>query len=297
MCQGGGVDDVTLPPHPPTTPHGEPVPDARAAAVATADPHVLATDALANLRDVGGRTTSDGRTVRRGVAFRSAELRAPAVADDPVVARLGVRTVVDLRTSAERAAAPDVLPAGATGVHADVLAAAPDAPAADLGEILRRPQEAQRVLTELDPPAAMRRTYVDLVTSDAGRDGYATLVRRFLDPAAGPVLYHCTAGKDRTGWGTSVLLLALGVDEADVRDEYLAVNPAVRAMYGPFLQRFADVGGDPDLLAPLLEVREAYLDAALGAVAERFGTFGGYLRDGLGLRDDEVAALRDVLLA
>lgn len=290
------MDDATLPPHPPTTPHGEPVPDARAAAVATADPHVLATDALANLRDVGGRTTADGRTVRRGVAFRSAELRAPAVADDPVVSGLGVRTVVDLRTAAERTAAPDVLPAGATGVHADVLAAAPDAPAADLGEILQRPQEAQRVLTALDPPAAMRRTYVDLVTSDAGRAGYATLLRTLLDPAAGPVLYHCTAGKDRTGWGTSVLLLALGVDEADVRDEYLAVNPAVRAMYAPFLRRFADVGGDPDLLAPLLEVHEAYLDAALAAVTEHFGTFDAYLRDGLGLTDDELTALRDALL-
>lgn len=290
------MDDPTLPPHPPTTPHGEPVPDARAAAVAAADPHVLATDVLANLRDVGGRTTPDGRTVRRGVAFRSAELRAAAVADDPVVARLGVRTVVDLRTSAERVAAPDVLPAGATGLHADVLAAAPDAPAADLSEILQRPQEAQRVLAALDPPAAMRRTYVDLVTSDAGRAGYATLVRRFLDPAAGPVLYHCTAGKDRTGWATTVLLLATGVEEEQVREEYLAVNPAVRAMYAPFLQQFADVGGDPDLLVPLLQVREEYLDAALGAVAERFGSFGGYLRDGLGLRDDEVATLRDVLL-
>ena len=143
---------------------------------------------------------------------------------------------------------------------------------------------------------AMRRTYIDLVTGDPGRAGYATLLRSFLDPAAGSVLYHCTAGKDRTGWGTSVLLLALGVDEADVRDEYLAVNPALDAMYAPFLQRFADVGGDPGLLAPLLEVREEYLDAALGAVAEGFGGFGGYLRDGLGLTADEVAALRAVLL-
>ena len=288
-------DDVTLPPHPPTTPTGEPAPDPRGA-VTTRDPHVVASRTLANLRDVGGRPTADGRTVRRGVAYRSAELRAPAIADDPVIAGLGVRTVVDLRTAAERAALPDVLPAGARGLHADVLELTPQAPAADLTEILRRPQEAQAVLAALEPAVQMRRTYVDLVVADAGRAGYAALLRRFLDADATPVLYHCTAGKDRTGWATTVLLLAAGVDEAGARDEYLAVNPAVRAMYAPLLERFADVGGDPGLLVPLLEVREEYLDAALGAMVERFGSFDGYLRDGLRLAADEVAALREALV-
>lgn len=286
------ADDATLPPHPPTTPHGEPAPDARRGVQAAHDPHVIASDVVANLRDVGGRATADGRTVRRGVLLRSAELRAPAIADDPGVAALGVRTVVDLRTGAERDALPDVLPAGTRGLHADVLALDPQAPAADLSEILRRPQEAGEVLAALEPATQMRRTYVNLVTSDAAREGYARLLREVLDPAAAPVLYHCTAGKDRTGWATTILLLLAGVDEAGAREEYLAVNPAVRAMYAPLLEQFAAVGGDPSLLLPLLEVREEYLDAALDAVAEHHGSFDAYVRDGLGLTDDEVAALR-----
>lgn len=290
-------DDATLPPHPPTTPTGEPVPDPHlAAAVTGADPHVVATGALANLRDIGGRATADGRTVRRGVAFRSAELRAPAIADDPVVVGLGVRTVVDLRTDAERTAAPDVLPPGARGIHVDVLDLDPQAPAFDTGELLRRPQEAGAVLTALDPAGRMRQTYVDLVVGDAARSGYATLLRALLDPAAGPVLYHCTAGKDRTGWATTVLLLTAGVSEAAAREEYLAVNPTVRAMYAPLLDQFAAVGGDPALLVPLLEVRGEYLDAALGAVGEHFGSLDGYLRDGLGLASEEVEALRATLV-
>ncbi|WP_318241466.1 tyrosine-protein phosphatase [Cellulomonas avistercoris] len=288
-------DDATLPPHPPTTPTGEPVPDPRGAA-ADADPHVVVSTSLANLRDVGGWATADGRTVRRGVAFRSAELRAPAIADDPAIAALGVGTVVDLRTEAERAALPDVLPAGARGVHADVLALDPQAPAFDPGELLRRPQEAGEVLAALDPAGRMRQTYVDLVVGDAARTGYATLLRELLGDTAAPVLYHCTAGKDRTGWATTVLLLAVGVGEADARTEYLAVNPAVRAMYAPLLQQFAAVGGDPRLLVPLLEVREEYLDAALGAVREHFGSVDGYLRDGLGLGADEVGALHATLV-
>ncbi|MCC2314330.1 tyrosine-protein phosphatase [Cellulomonas xiejunii] len=289
-------DDVTLPPHPPTTPTGEPAPDARSA-LATVDPHVVASEHLANLRDIGGRATADGGTVRRGVAFRSAELRAPTIADDPVLAGLGVRTVVDLRTAAERAALPDVLPAGARGIHADVLAVTQDAPAADFAEMLRRPDEASRVLAELDPAAQMRRTYVDLVVGDLGRAGYATLLRQIIDPPATPVLYHCTAGKDRTGWATTVLLLTAGVDEDGVREEYLGVNAAVDAMYAPLLRQFASVGGDPALLVPLLQVHEEYLDAALDAMRTHFGTVDDYLRDGLRLTDEEVAALRATLVA
>ncbi|WP_240465641.1 tyrosine-protein phosphatase [Cellulomonas iranensis] len=287
-------DDVTLPPHPPTTPTGEPAPAPGAGT--THDPHVVASDVLANLRDVGGRRTADGRTVRRGVALRSAELRAQAIAADPAIAALGVRTVVDLRTAAERAAAPDVLPAGARGVHADVLTQDPQAPAADLTEVMAHPQRLEQALAALDPAARMRETYVDLVVGDAARAGWATLLRHVLDPAAGPVLYHCTAGKDRTGWATTVLLLAAGVDLDGVRAEYLAVNPTVRAMYGPLLHRFADAGGDPALLVPLLEVRAEYLDTALDAMADRFGSVDGYLTHGLGLADDEVTALRAALV-
>jgi protein-tyrosine phosphatase len=288
-------DDATLPPHPPTTPSGEPVPVPGHGAAH--DPHVLASDVLANLRDIGGRRTAEGRTVRRGVALRSAELRAAAIADDPAIAALGVRTVVDLRTDAERAAAPDVLPRGARGVHVDVLTLDPHAPAADLTQVMAQPQHLEATLAALDPAARMRETYVDLVVGDAARTGYATLLRAVLDQDAGPVLYHCTAGKDRTGWATTVLLLAAGVDHAGARAEYLAVNAAVRAMYGPLLHRFADAGGDPGLLVPLIEVREEYLDAALGALTSTFGTVEGYLHDGLGLTGPEVTALRAALVA
>lgn len=278
------MDDDVLPPHPPRT-----------AGTVVDDPHAVPTPALSNLRDIGGRATADGARVRRGVAYRSAELRSPAVADDPTVASLGLRTVVDLRTFAEHAVAPDVLPAGAQGVHLDVLALDPHAPAADLTQVLADPRLAEQVLADLDPAGQMVRTYVDLVAGAPARRGYATLLRRLLDPADRPLLYHCTAGKDRTGWATTVLLVVAGVDEDGVHEEYLAVNPTVRAMYAPLLDGFAAVGGDPELLVPLLEVREAYLEAALDATEEHYGGFDGYLRRGLGLHDAELAEIRAVL--
>ena len=124
---------------------------------------------------------------------------------------------------------------------------------------------------------------------------YAGFVRTVVDPTRTPVLFHCTAGKDRTGWAATILLLAAGVDEAGALDEFLAVNPAVRETFAPLLQQLAAAGGDPELLRPMLEVRAEYLQAALDTMHEQFGSFDGYLRDGLGLGDVEIEALRRTL--
>ena len=261
----------------------------------TADPHVLLSPAVTNLRDVGGRPTADGGRVATGVAYRSAELTAPSVATDAALADLGLRTVVDLRTAAERAARPDHVPAGATLVELDVLADLPEGAAAQLPALLTGGDA--DALAGLDLATQMLVVYRRLVVGDAARRAYAAFVRVVIDPERRPVLFHCTAGKDRTGWTATILLLAAGVDEADVREEFLAVNPAVRETFAPLLQQFGDAGGDPDLLRPLLEVRAEYLQAALDTMRERFGSFEGYLADGLGLSAIEIETLHRTMHA
>ena len=113
----------------------------------------------------------------------------------------------------------------------------------------------------------MLAVYRRLVVGDAARTAYAAFVRTVIDPERRPVLFHCTAGKDRTGWAATILLLAAGVDEAGAMEEFLAVNPAVRVTFAPLLEQLAAVGGDPELLRPLLEVRAEYLQAALSTPA------------------------------
>lgn len=261
----------------------------------TVDPHVLLSSAVTNLRDLGGRATADGGTVARGVAFRSAELSADDVVTDAALADLGIRTVVDLRTDAERGPRPDQLPAGATLLVLDALADLPGGAAAQLPALLADGDV--HVLADLDLAGEMLTVYRRLVTGGAARTAYAAFVRTVLDPERTPVLFHCTAGKDRTGWAATILLLAAGVDEAGAREEFLAVNPAVRATFAPLLQQLAAMGGDPELLRPLLEVRAEYLQTALSTVHDEFGSFQGYLTDGLGLSEVEVEALRRTLRA
>ncbi|WP_456786000.1 tyrosine-protein phosphatase [Cellulomonas sp. P5_C5] len=259
----------------------------------TVDPHILLSPAVTNLRDLGSRATADGGTVATGVAYRSAELADFSVTTDAALADLGIRTVVDLRTDAERSGRPDQLPAGARLVVLDALADMPEGAAAQLPTLLAGGDTA--VLADLDLAGQMLTVYRRLVVGRAARTAYAAFVRTVIDPEQRPVLFHCTAGKDRTGWAATILLLAAGVDEAGAMEEFLAVNPAVRVTFAPLLEQLAAVGGDPELLRPLLEVRAEYLQAALRTLHDEFGTFEAYLTDGLGLSPIEVEALRRTL--
>ncbi|MBO9556465.1 tyrosine-protein phosphatase [Cellulomonas sp.] len=259
------------------------------------DPHVVASAAVRNLRDLGGRPTSDGGSVVRGVAFRSAELAEDGVEGDPALAALGVRTVVDLRTRGEREVRPDHVPAGARHVVLDVLADLPTAAATQAAAVLSAPASLVETLAGVDVAEQMRATYRRLVVGDAARQAYAAFVRTVLDPDAVPVLFHCTAGKDRTGWAATILLLAAGVDEEGATAEFLAVNPAVRAVFAPLLAQLDGLGEDSSVLVPFLEVRPDYLQAALDEMRATFGSFDGYLSDGLGLSPVEIEGLRRTL--
>ncbi|MCW3841729.1 tyrosine-protein phosphatase, partial [Micromonospora yasonensis] len=113
-----------------------------------------------------------------------------------------------------------------------------------------------------------------------------------------PLLFHCSAGKDRTGWLSVVLLTALGVDEAAIRADYLRHNELTESLREVLLAAMTrqQPDLDPAIARPLLEVRPDYLDAAYDQVRRVYGSFGAYLRDGLGVTDATVAALRANLL-
>lgn len=107
------------------------------------------------------------------------------------------------------------------------------------------------------------------------------MLRDIIDTTDGAVLFHCTAGKDRSGWTTAVLLTVLGVDRATVTEDYLLSN------------QFRNASPDDQLNG----VRQSWLDAAFDQVNRTYGDFDTYVRDGLKLTDADVAALKAELLA
>ncbi|MER7762635.1 tyrosine-protein phosphatase [Streptomyces sp. NPDC097619] len=223
-------------------------------------------EGTANLRDAGGYRTADGRWVRMGEVYRSDALDKLTDADRATLRRLGIATVFDLRMRDEREKAPDRVPAGAEYVVADVFAGS-----GSFQVLPRTPEEAV---------AAMVTAERAMVGGEGGRKAYTRVfegIRRTADPRDGrAVLFHCTAGKDRTGWAGAALLTALGVPADTVMADYLASNDyrkaANEAVLGHLPPQQAAV------YKPLLDVRPEYLDAGHDELATRFGSFPAYLK-------------------
>jgi protein-tyrosine phosphatase len=239
-----------------------------------------------NFRDVTGPDSAyvaaDGRPLRRGVAFRSNELLLTA-ADAESLARLGITAVYDLRSDHEVQMHPDVAVPGATWTQLEVKGIPMDA------------------VTDLHDRATahdvMLRVYRGFVDVEGAREAFATLFREIAD-GTGAALFHCTAGKDRTGWASALLLHLAGVDDETILEDYLLTNSFSSATREKYLGLVREhLGADKvDVYERVMVADEAYLRAGYDAVAARYGDRLGYLRDGLGLDDGLLDRLRDRML-
>ena len=250
-----------------------------------------------NLRDLGGWPTRGAGRIRNGGVYRSAELNHLHDADLTAFAALGIRTVYDLRTTAETVDQPDNLPTGTRSVQLDVLADSADAAPAELHRIVAQPHLAHDLLGDGKAEAIFCRAYREIVGLPSARNAYRRLFEGMADPACRPCLYHCTTGKDRTGWATAALFLLLGVPDDAVMEEYLLTNTELLPSLQPVLDRFEAAGGDPRLLLPVLGVRSEYLLAALDEMHARYGSVEEYFDSGLEVSAETQAALRASLVA
>ncbi|MFE7750541.1 tyrosine-protein phosphatase [Streptomyces sp. NPDC057428] len=238
---------------------------------------------VVNLRDLGGIALGRDHRLRQGILLRSGQLSDFDAEHDLAVAALGIRTVVDLRTADERQWAPDRLPPGARLFVADVLGDNPGVAPARIRALLNDPDGAAALLGAGRAEELFAQTYRKMVLSPGAAAAYRAFLDTAADPRARPLLFHCATGKDRTGWATALLLMTAGASRDVVRAEFLAVNLAVRAAFGPAVRDFLDAGGDPDIASAVVEARPRYLEAALDAMDERWGGFDGYLDKALRL--------------
>jgi protein-tyrosine phosphatase len=136
------------------------------------------------------------------------------------------------------------------------------------------------------------------VTGTGARAGFGAALRSIAAARGAPVLFHCSAGKDRTGWLSAVLLDVLGVDRTDIMVDYVATTEYARAPNANIMNamRARGMRVEPEVLLPVLEAREEYLSAAYAAVEREYGGLTAYLRDGLDVDDGVATALRQALL-
>lgn len=255
---------------------------------------LLPLERVLNFRDFGGWDVEGGGRVVRGVLFRSASFHDATEADMAKLDALGVRFMVDLRRPEERAHEPNKWPGATTRVvsHGEGLA---HALPPHLAALLRDDLTAESVtgyMHELYRGFAFETRHIELY-----RNWFAGLLGE-----GGPALIHCAAGKDRTGVGCALTLLALGVSEDDVFADYEFTNQAVdlEARLPRIKRRMEERLArsiDGAALRPMLGVSSSYLRAALDEITARHGGVHGYLEDVLGVGVRERAALRQKLTA
>ncbi|WP_447785773.1 tyrosine-protein phosphatase [Pseudomonas germanica] len=239
-----------------------------------------------NFRDIAGITTAyttahDG-TMRSGVFYRSNAL-TPTASDLATLNSLGIKAIYDLRTPSEIAATPDTMISGATYQNIDIIGSTTSG--ANITNISFK--------SAADAIAMMEQTNRAFV-SDAGMRSQFGVLFNELASVDAAQLFHCTAGKDRTGWTAAVLQSIAGVDDATIMANYLATNDYTAARVAATLKALP-----PSMAAiyePLLGVQASYLQAGLDEVTAEYGSMDNYLKQGLGLSQETIYVLRGKLV-
>ncbi|MFJ3926116.1 tyrosine-protein phosphatase [Streptomyces sp. NPDC090022] len=237
-------------------------------------------DGTVNFRDAGGYRTANGQWVKMGEVYRSDALNKLTEGDLAKLQRLRVKTVFDLRMADERSKDADKVPAGATYVVADVLGGS-----GSFTTMPRTPDEAVKAMVDAEKV---------MVSSAPAKAAYTQVFDGMRRDDRRSVLFHCTAGKDRTGWADAALLTALGVPRETVMADYLASNDYRKAANDAILSHLP--AQQAAVYKPMLDVRPEYLNSGYDEVKARYGSFDRYLKDGLGIDARELKDLKKDLL-
>jgi protein-tyrosine phosphatase len=255
---------------------------------------IVALTGQRNFRDLGGYRTADGRRqVRWGKLYRSGTLARLTDQDYAVLSPLGISTIVDFRSTAERAAEPTNWRAGEPSVLFKSYSTK--------GEMALMAVLAAPNAKPADVRNAMIGFYRQMPEQYA--DQYGEIFHHLVSYQT-PLLFHCTAGKDRTGLASALILMALGVSRNDAVADYVLTEKAgdFRATGTGAASSGAD---DPyaamrstqaELMAPLLRADPAYLEAALDQIIVDYGSVQAFVHKRLGVSKGELAILRSRLL-
>lgn len=244
-----------------------------------------------NLRDLGGYRTSDGQWVKEGLLFRGGAMNTLTDPELAALQQLGISADIDLRAPAEVSSAPDRVPAGAEYISDSILL--PDDP-----EVLTivPPLDLAETLREMGYSAGLYKSlYLEMGGLPTETYGYRKFFRYILAAHGKPVLFHCTAGDDRTGWASFVLLRLLGVSEHDALQNYLDSNTYNSALLSSYTAYFESIGFTAEQSNFFLKA--AYIRAALQAMNTVYGSFDNYVHQGLNLTPADIATLRNTYLS
>lgn len=236
-----------------------------------------------NLRDLGGYQTVDGRTVKWGKLFRSDALARLSKNDISYLQNSGLKTILDYRSADEIAKSPDPVIPGVKNINDPVLKSGVptfDIFSLDMEGLDNVFQQIQTAMVE-QPDA----------------EAYKTLFNLLLDENNTALLQHCTAGKDRTGLGSALVLLALGVPEDTVLNDYmLSNNPAYIQKQLDSMASILKTDQQRQVVAALYGVKKEWLQTSLDQIKTHYGSYDAYFTQVMGLTAKDRQKLKDMYL-
>lgn len=226
---------------------------------------------ITNFRDIGGTT------LKKGYFFRSGQLTDLEQKDiDFLKNTCKLSKIYDMRSQPEISSEPDTKIPFVPIENIDILGSATSETNASLQDMLLNVDNIKE---------AMLSTYKELVVSDSALKGYSLFLNDILEEDA-PVLFHCFAGKDRTGFGAALLLKISGATDDEIMEDYLLTNESRKKANEDYISSMKNELS-PQQLAALpvaLTVDKSYLEYANKVMKETFGDFKGYLSKGLKLK-------------
>ena len=255
-------------------------------------------DGAVNFRELGGYRTQDGRMVRYGCFYRGGNLDAlTGEADRKKLGELKLKMVLDLRSNGESEMHPDPVLDGVKQVRKSAIFF-PDGSEVDFSP--KGIGKLEAIMKEMEKKFGKEMAFAQLYKiMPFGNPAFQELFRA-LEEDDIPILFHCSAGKDRTGIAALLILLALGVDRETALDDYMLTNVCRKELIDKALEKQADeIAKDPamkDFIISMEGVSRRIAEAAIDAIEERYGNYERYFEAEFGLNPMRLMALREKYL-
>ncbi len=250
---------------------------------------IIPFEGIRNFRDMGGYKTTDGRTVKYGVFYRSAELTGMTARDKEVFSKLGIKYIFDYRDDSEALVKPDPILEGVINERIPAIAGEVQGLVQSMEDIVKSDLFKNIKITGL---AEM---YGKMALNNRS---YKRLFKVIQNPGNLGILHHCAAGKDRTGVGAALILSALGVPKETIIEDYLITNETMREFHEMVKAELAGQLKDEEILLfdAMMAAKEEYLQAVFTVIEETYGDMNVYFEKEMDLTAFNRTALQDLWL-
>lgn len=247
---------------------------------------------LVNFRDLGGYETLSGKRIKPRKVLRSAQPVGLVTTDkDELLTTYQLKTIIDFRSEKEVMAQPVDALNGVAYQNIDIMQDA------KVGTTSQEDLFQNATIESVD--AHMLAVYKDLVLNPTSQAGYADFLNQILLQKDGAVLFHCFAGKDRTGIGAALVLGLLGVSQSDILHDYLLTNVQRQDDNAKLLETAKSQGLSDERLPAIqriMSVDQSYLKHAVDQMTENFGSLQAYATQALAFERDKQDELLHLLL-